>query len=794
VKLRSQVFLFLLLLGLTPLLVSVAMNIPLVLDRLELFYHKAYLQKLRADFRDLDQHITRRHEMVRLFAKLPEPGMALGEDDATTDDTLAQRREAYSDWANRVLFDQPDIIQVTFMRKTGDIAYSLERNRDTGVLTPGGHQADLPGADFIAAGLKVSPGVVLTSPISFNRDIIDSDPQRFMTLSFISPLFAASGEGSAPELQGAVIFNLDVGGLAHVYSDLYWALNNGEYLPADKDAPLQSSAFLDFPGLQDIFAKGELGLWEDGGQQIFWLPLFLIEGSGPLWVGRSVDPSPIAEFRSALELRVVSIVTGLLVVVFVVARILALRSERISRELTGGIARVLEQDQPVRFFWKRPEELRNLGEKLSRLAEKHAQDASALRSHARELEESNRYKSEFLANVSHELRTPLNSILLLSKMLASSRTALPAESVRQAQVIHDAGNDLRTLIDTILDLSRIEAGKVSLKTRPVKLRDLLDNLLELMHPQFVEKGLQLEVRIDPDAPATLVSDHEKLRQILVNFLSNALKFTERGRVTIRLSRNRAADSGSRPAAISVSDSGIGIPEDKQALVFEAFKQVDGSTSRRYGGTGLGLTISRELARLIGGRIELQSRAGVGSTFTLLLPLAVADTAAAAAAPAGQSDREPDREHVAAPSDIPQADYAGARVLVVDDDLRNLLALTPLLESWNIEVAAAGDGREALETLHEDSNFDMVLMDLMMPLLDGFETIRAIRADPRLPALPVVALTARAAADDRNRALACGANEFVSKPVEPAQLKAVLDRYLRKRRSATQSAETAGQQT
>ena len=189
-KLRSQVFLFLLLLGLTPLLVSVAINIPLVLDRLELFYHKAYLQKLRADFRDLDQHITRRQEMVRLFAKLPEPGMAPGKGGETADDTLAQRRQAYSDWANRVLFDQPDIIQVTFINKNGDVVYALERDRETGILGSGQHAADLPGADFIAAGLEVGPGAVLTSHISFNRDIIEemsSHCQRPVIMPFSNP-------------------------------------------------------------------------------------------------------------------------------------------------------------------------------------------------------------------------------------------------------------------------------------------------------------------------------------------------------------------------------------------------------------------------------------------------------------------------------------------------------------------------------------------------------------------------------------------------------------------------------
>jgi signal transduction histidine kinase/CheY-like chemotaxis protein len=782
VKLRSQIFLFLLLLGLAPLLISVAINIPLVLDRLELFYHKAYLQKLRADFRDLDQHITRRQEMVRLFAKMPEPGMLPAASTGASKETLERNRKGYTEWANRVLFDQPDIIQVAFIRKNGDVVFSLTRDRETGILVADDWTVELPSEHFVAAGLKVGPGVVLTSPIRFNQDIIESEPQRFMTLSFISPLFAASSQGVMPEVQGAVIFNLDVGGLAHVYSGLYWVLDNGEYLSAGKRSGTRSTAFQDFPGLEEIFAKEELALWEDDGKQIFWLPLFPTEGEGPLWVGRSVDPSPIAEFLDTLELRVIGIVGGMLLVVFVIARIIAVRTERISSELTSGIARVLEKDQPVEFFWKRPEELRNLGEKLSRLSEKHARDARALRSHARELEESNRYKSEFLANVSHELRTPLNSILLLSKMLSNNREDLPEEPVRQARVIHEAGNDLRTLIDTILDLSRIEAGQVSLQMQPVRLHTLLENLVELMHAQFLEKGLKLQLRVDPEAPDTLVTDHDKLRQILVNFVSNALKFTERGQVTIDLSPNRGADGRSYPAAISVTDSGIGIPEDKQELIFEAFKQVDGSTSRRYGGTGLGLTISRELARLIGGRIELESRVGAGSTFRLFLPLTVdaGTTPAEEATTVSKRNAVPDTRQ----SDIPPADYTGSRVLVVDDDLRNLLALTPLLESWGIEVAAAGDGREALETLREDDGFDLVLMDLMMPAMDGYETIAAIRADLRLSALPVVALTARAADDDRQRAVRSGAHDFVSKPVDAAQLKAVLDHYLIRRPSST----------
>ena len=772
-KLRSQISLFLLLLGLTPLLVAVAINVPLILDRLELFYHEAYLEKLRASFSDLDQHISRRQEMVRLFAKLPEPGIDL--EIGEQDDTILNERATYTEWANQVLFDQLDVIQVIFINKNSEVSFSLDRNQKSGLLEADDHTPDLPGKDFIRAGLNLAPGSVLTSPISFNQGVDKSAPNRFMTLRFISPLLKYSGQDSPPELLGAVLFNLDVGGLAHIYNGIYWVQNNGEYLSAAADEQPTSTAFADFPGLDKVLAEGQLALWEDAGQQIFWLPLFVTQDSGPLWVGRSVDPSPIAEFRRALELRVIAIVTGLLLVVFIIARIIAIRMERVSRELTDGITQVLEEDKAVEFSWQRPEELRALGKNLTSLAEKHAHDTSALRNHAQQLEESYRYKSEFLANVSHELRTPLNSILLLSKMMASS-SEMSSENIQQAQVIHDAGRDLRTLIDTILDLSRVEAGKATVTTESVDLTLLLSDVHELMRPQFDEKELKLDLIIEQDAPDSLITDGEKLRQILVNFLSNALKFTEQGGATLRLSRNTGEYAAPCPLAISVQDSGIGIPAEKQALVFEAFSQVDGSTSRRYGGTGLGLTISQELAKLIGGQIDVKSQEGTGSTFTLLLPLALHENGKpeGLGQPAADAAKKRSSEMRA---EIPEADYTGSRVLVVDDDLRNLLALTPLLERWDIGVVAAGDGHEALETLNEDGDFDLVLMDLMMPTMDGFKTIEKIRSDTELKTLPIIALTAKAADQDKNKAIASGADHYLSKPVEPAELKQALDRYL-----------------
>jgi CheY-like chemotaxis protein len=298
-----------------------------------------------------------------------------------------------------------------------------------------------------------------------------------------------------------------------------------------------------------------------------------------------------------------------------------------------------------------------------------------------------------------------------------------------------------------------------------------------MQPQFAEKGLQLDLRISSDAPDSLVSDEEKLRQILINFLSNALKFTETGHAVLELGQSSGAHSESLPISISVRDSGIGIPGDKQAQVFDAFSQVDGSTSRRYGGTGLGLTISRQLADLLGGRIQLESTVNRGSTFTLLLPRHIDTTSTPERTSAGQGTRATSSKPAERHSDMPAAHYPGCRVLLVDDDLRNLLALTPVLESWGIVVAAAGDGREALETLHEDNLFDIIFMDLMMPELDGFETISRIKSDDALATIPIVALTAKTAAEDRQRARANGACDFLAKPVDPTELKRVLDRHL-----------------
>jgi len=770
-KLRSQISLLLFMFGLVPLLVGFAINVPMIFDRIEKLYHKAHLQNLRAGFGDLDQHIARRHEMARLLAKMPEPGFILEADEPQSSRSLEQARKAYLDWVNQALLDQFDINEILYVDEDGVCRFWLDRNPKTGLLEARKGVRDGFDPKLVNAGSKLNPGGVLTGPIVFDRAAETETPSRFMQLSLVSPIVIptkAADSGEITEKRGTVIMYLDMGGLASAYRGNYWVQSDGHYLGSKDGMQPARSAFEDFHGLEEVFARGELALWEYQGQQVMWVPLFYTYDAGPLWVGRSVDPSPLTMLRRTVEGRIAIIALGLLLVVFVVARLLALRAERFGHELTDGISQVLERDEAVSFSWRRPQELHELGENLTRLAVTHAEHNKALYDYAQELEASNRYKSEFLANVSHELRTPLNSILLLSKMLADCGDGnLSEEGCRQARIIHAAGTDLKALIDNILDLSRIEARQMTLIPETIQLNKLLDDILELLRPQFDEKHLELKLEVGEGVPESIVSDSEKLRQILVNFLSNAVKFTREGGVTVRLLRGIKY-----PVAISVSDTGIGIPVEKRELIFEAFKQADGSTSRRFGGTGLGLTISRELATLIGGRIEVESEAGKGSTFTLLLPAEIPSHIAArdeTGAAASRSDRKEQR--------LPVADYGGARVLLVDDDMRNLLALTPLLEQWKLDVMAAGDGIEALETLQTAGAFDLVIVDIMMPDMDGYELTRRLRKDPRFSALPVITLTARAGREEQQASLEAGADAFLAKPVEPAELKDMLDKFL-----------------
>ncbi len=745
-----------------------ALNVPLLFDRLEHFYHRAYLQQLRWDFHDLDQHVTRRQEMTRLLAKFPEPGLIAPSAGSVENISLSKQRTAYLGWLNQALANETDITEIIFFDSSGQPLFWLHREDSTGIFIPSSKRPDLSNQTFITSGLSEKPGIVLTSPISLIESTDAAKYATSMTLRFITPVFTHSQGGSASESIGAVMFNIDVGGLANAYREIHWVKNNGEYLEGKSTTSTSANAFLDYPGLNSIFNRGELGLWEKDDAQVFWLPMFQSESEGPIWVGRNVDPSPITSFTNTLKTRLLLLVIGLLLIVFFIARKIALRVDRVGIQLTNGITSMLIEDSPPEFKWKHPDELKELGKNLNVLADKHLENTHMMYTNAEQLEESNQYKSEFLANVSHELRTPLNSILLLSKLLSDKKDAkFTDDDKAQAYIINSAGNDLKTLIDTILDLSKVEAGETIVDIKSFDNTQLLKGVQSLLEPQIKKKGLDFELVVDSTAPQTLTTDPEKIRHVLLNFLSNATKFTMDGGIRLSYSKNTADNQKQYPVIYSVTDTGIGIPKEKQAVIFEAFKQADGSTSRRFGGTGLGLTISRELAELIGGYITVSSTPDKGATFSLYLP-----------PPLLTAESPPvERQKTVMESHIPDADYSGKRVLLVDDDLRNLLALTPLLERWNIEVIAAGSGAEAIDTMKDDSYIDLILMDIMMPDMDGYETTARLRKNTAYNNLPIIAVSAKADKESIELAYASSMNDFIVKPVEPAALLLTFDKYL-----------------
>jgi signal transduction histidine kinase/CheY-like chemotaxis protein/HAMP domain-containing protein len=569
-----------------------------------------------------------------------------------------------------------------------------------------------------------------------------------------------------------------------------------------------------------------------------------------------------------------------------------------------------------------------------------------LEARARQLARASKYKSEFLANMSHELRTPLNSLLILAQLLAQnpSRNLTPKQ-VEYAEVIHSAGSDLLQLINDILDLSKVEAGKMDVSPERFRLRHLLDYLGAAFHPLAIQKGLEFRVATAPGVPAELVTDESRLRQVLRNLLSNAVKFTETGHVELRIEAVDAAAAdlpdavrrGGPTLAFRVIDTGIGIPEENLESIFGAFQQADGTTSRKYGGTGLGLSICREIAYLLGGAVQARSSLGEGSCFTLYLPIVhpafreaatepgrpepPAQALAGAEPPTGQgildapalerrllvvearpqgllsliaesavadparipfpvrldtatgSDEaaaglvgrtpycvvlDPDlpgddagdllhildsysalrrvpvlvhhsprltpsqvqrlrkragtqplevltsidelRERIvlhliaehpgdalpliegsravqeAAPQEV-DSRLAGRTVLIIDDDARNVFALTGILELNGIHVLHAENGREGLETLARNADVDLILMDVMMPEMDGYAATAAIRKMPGRDHLPIIAVTAKAMHGDREKCLAAGANDYVTKPVDAEELVGCMHRWL-----------------
>src|SRR4051812_20889582 len=415
-----------------------------------------------------------------------------------------------------------------------------------------------------------------------------------------------------------------------------------------------------------------------------------------------------------------------------------------------------------------------------------AERTSDLEDKARQLALVSRYKTEFLANMSHELRTPLNSMLILARLLAENvRGNLDPEEIEYASTILSSGQDLLGLINQILDLSKIEAGRVQVDLRPVELESITAAIDRMFRPTLAP-GIEFSISLSPEIPGSVLTDAQRLQQILKNLLANAFKFTPHGRVELRVAveqggeRFQASSLRSAPQvlAFAVSDTGIGVPPEKHELIFEAFQQADTSTSRTFGGTGLGLTISRELARLLGGEIRLRSKPGEGSTFTLYLPLLLPAEPPVVTPPPASPPAEPRVLAGPLPEGPPKTpELRGRKVLLVDDDIHNLYAVTSLLERYGVKVLAARGALECFELLDANADVEVVLMDVMMPEIDGLEATRRIRERPGYGSLPIIALTAKALSGDKDRCLEAGCSDFAAKPVAAETLVALLSKWM-----------------
>jgi signal transduction histidine kinase/CheY-like chemotaxis protein/HPt (histidine-containing phosphotransfer) domain-containing protein len=456
--------------------------------------------------------------------------------------------------------------------------------------------------------------------------------------------------------------------------------------------------------------------------------------------------------------------------------------EKVIEEAEAVLARTEKEDVPLRrHFETLLEQYKKIYRQSGRLVRLSDIQQQKLNETLGELEKAkeaadsaSRFKSMFLANMSHEIRTPMNAIIGLTSL--ALKTDLNPKVREYLNTVQVSAHSLLGIINDILDFSKIEAGKLDLESVDFQLDSIMGYISDLFSNRAAKKNIGLIVRVDDDVPRTLVGDPLRVGQILVNLASNALKFTEHGTIEIKVELDKI-DRERASVRFSVSDTGIGIALEQLPNLFDSFTQADGSTTRNYGGTGLGLTICKLLVEMMGGNIHVESRLGSGSVFSFTVPF---KTVATGSACFENRHKPVFRDENRPPVD--SSEVRGTRVLLVEDNAINREVAEEILRNSNLIPKTAKNGKEAVEILRRSipenrEKFDLVLMDVQMPEMDGYEATRAIRSELKLQGLPIVAMTAHAMKGDREKCLAAGMNDYIAKPIDPDQLLTVISRWV-----------------